>query len=1050
MKKLPALLICLYFCMCFPAHAQTDNTFYVKNFPGSTVGQKTIAAQSACEANPAVPCIIVFDPTLATYSQGSMPAKCAQCVWKDYRTLGGNTAVNAISLTTKAPRVDITYPDFSLGQPIASISVTNGACTSAPTITIPAPAETVDGSQAAAHTSCVNGQTIVIMDAFGGGYLPSQVSQASISGGGTSGATLSLNLMGSPGAADPTGTNDSTAAIQNAVDFALANASLSGGPQTVRIPNGKYKLTSQLYLPCGIKIAGDGVNATVLEETNDHEGVSVYASEPQVGQPFTCGGGISQMTLLAPGGHEYTASMLQVIGTTGYKVHDLRLTGGGGVGLLIASERMHFYNLTFDQVRKPIATNGAIAANENLFTNVSSNGAGEALDGYCFGANCPNGNYPPYSWSTGSTIASAVGNGSTATFVVNCNTACGEGSGVSPIGAGAWFRYSGDTNLTALNGIWQVASVSNNTPSAGQFTITTEPLETGTFTVGPDDMPMILSPAAVSVSGTSTGTSSATFQPVIWPQQDPAYEFVNDTETQINRSSIKANWFTGGIQFVDPSQDKVSNVYSEGFPENNQPHANTDFGVGGYLPYTNITSAFSATNCNPLTPCPVPVVSSGQFFNQVNNVIDMPLGVEMDLVCPDYDPSSSSACAANSAIKQDQYEIVSVQFTPDGNAQILERGFSGSTVTGVTWPAGSHLGWAAGDSTSSLYKAQSPGLLMTGNHLQGYDAPGAQWYLYTDNDTPFVAYSTLAGTVPDGVMHFTAGPKEGIVYPQYVVSVNNNTYFGIDLTAAISDDEPLLNGKALSGTDLNNGNFAVGGMSAVFIPYGNGYLSTGIVTDLMSGSRFEQGCATTEAVAAGGCQGAIVKGTLAGDSSLSSVLSPGSDSLSYAPFREVMGGTPVCSYVIPNAGSHATSRWCTATTGITYDTWSGSAWVNQMTLPTSGPVSGPAFTGGPSLAGNNTWTGTNQFGSSTSHITIDNGGQITFVGNGSTLFSVSSAGNGSVLGGWYAAQFFVSGGSQMLYRCTGTTDAGLVVAGTAGQTACGGASNATAIGFEGN
>jgi hypothetical protein len=89
MKKLPAILVLLYLFAVSPGLAQTDNTFYVKNFAGKTVGQKAAAAQSACNANTLVPCVIVFDPTLATYAQGIMPQKCAQCIWRDYRTIAG-------------------------------------------------------------------------------------------------------------------------------------------------------------------------------------------------------------------------------------------------------------------------------------------------------------------------------------------------------------------------------------------------------------------------------------------------------------------------------------------------------------------------------------------------------------------------------------------------------------------------------------------------------------------------------------------------------------------------------------------------------------------------------------------------------------------------------------------------------------------------------------------------------------------------------------------------------------------------------------------------
>jgi hypothetical protein len=78
------------------ALAQTDDTFYVKQFAGLDVGAKTARAQAACNANTAIPCVIVFDPSLAVYAQGNMPAKCSQCIWQDYRSQSGAAAVKLV------------------------------------------------------------------------------------------------------------------------------------------------------------------------------------------------------------------------------------------------------------------------------------------------------------------------------------------------------------------------------------------------------------------------------------------------------------------------------------------------------------------------------------------------------------------------------------------------------------------------------------------------------------------------------------------------------------------------------------------------------------------------------------------------------------------------------------------------------------------------------------------------------------------------------------------------------------------------------------------
>jgi hypothetical protein len=65
--------------------AQTDNTVYVKQFPGSTVGARLSAAMAACSANRSIPCILVLDPSLSQLPAGTLPSVCPQCTLADYR-----------------------------------------------------------------------------------------------------------------------------------------------------------------------------------------------------------------------------------------------------------------------------------------------------------------------------------------------------------------------------------------------------------------------------------------------------------------------------------------------------------------------------------------------------------------------------------------------------------------------------------------------------------------------------------------------------------------------------------------------------------------------------------------------------------------------------------------------------------------------------------------------------------------------------------------------------------------------------------------------------
>lgn len=160
-RSLKALLPLLFFAI--PLLSQTDNTVYVKNFAGSTVGEKATTAQAAC--NSTLTCIVVFDPSLANLTQGTLPTPCGTCVWEDYRVPGtfsitGNFYVNGVLVSgggSGGGNGTLTAPTFS---PV-------GGTYSGPfTVTINFPpgstgCYTRDGSAPAATTSgvCSHGST---------------------------------------------------------------------------------------------------------------------------------------------------------------------------------------------------------------------------------------------------------------------------------------------------------------------------------------------------------------------------------------------------------------------------------------------------------------------------------------------------------------------------------------------------------------------------------------------------------------------------------------------------------------------------------------------------------------------------------------------------------------------------------------------------------------------------------------------------------------------------------------------------------------------------
>lgn len=99
MKRCLAVLFVLAFV--FPmARCQTDNTIYVRNFAGTTVGAKVGAAQLTCGPNINVPCILVLDPSMAAFQNGTMPTLCSHCYLWDFRSGPPNGSYTLPTATT--------------------------------------------------------------------------------------------------------------------------------------------------------------------------------------------------------------------------------------------------------------------------------------------------------------------------------------------------------------------------------------------------------------------------------------------------------------------------------------------------------------------------------------------------------------------------------------------------------------------------------------------------------------------------------------------------------------------------------------------------------------------------------------------------------------------------------------------------------------------------------------------------------------------------------------------------------------------------------------
>jgi Pectate lyase superfamily protein len=201
------------------------------------------------------------------------------------------------------------------------------------------------------------------------------------------------------GGADPTGTNDSTAPIQAAIAYAIANpqAGVSGATPCVYIPAGLYKVSNTLRIPSGMCIEGDSSQASVLQLTSSQTNLfTVYVSNCAASEQ--CNGQISDLQLYGSG-HASTGTLLEVDGAVQFHISNVTMANHGGRGLQLNnnSERFRSDNLSISSVRWPIIMAGDI--NESYFFNtqiISPGATAEAFgeEDYCYGVNCPAHSYP--------------------------------------------------------------------------------------------------------------------------------------------------------------------------------------------------------------------------------------------------------------------------------------------------------------------------------------------------------------------------------------------------------------------------------------------------------------------------------------------------------------------------------------------------------------------------------------------------------------------------------------------------------------------------------
>ncbi len=944
-------------------------------------------------------------------------------------------ALQVANIIQKGPKIDVRDSDFSLGQPVGGITVTNGACTSAPTVSIPPPQYSQDGSQATAIAKCVNGQVEIGITFPGGGYISSEV--PTISGGGTSGVAATLTLAGTAGPADPTGTSPSLAAIENAVDYAYSHAETSQSVAEVYIPQGVYELDGTLRVPCDISLEGDGMASTILNPIiNQDNGITVYPAT-QHPDAWDCRGSISKLAINTPSGHLYSATELSILSSAGFSLKDIDVSGGGGRGISTqaGTERTYASDIEIDTVRWPLIWNGNEQHMKKL--NIALPGASEdtvqepdgSYGNYCFGTgNCVDGEYPSTQWNGGN-LTYASGDGTTATFYIRGNSPL---ISTSPIVAGQHFTVAGTTGVD-LDGLYVATSVTNNVTSdpSGSCSATNECFEvqgkstaqgvatitasstTATFSADSDVITLSsntgFSPWAsisgegipsntwvVAVQGDtvtlsqvtsaaetdSAVTSMPVWKPTIMPDHNAAVTFASAAGA-IDDGSIKPLFYAGCFH-VNTFGSSISHFYCEGFPLNGQPTVNSTLEYGGDPPVTSLTGNLNGS-MGPLSQ--VSVADNSWFQTYINDPQDILLfnaGQVVKIVPQDYSYGNTSPSAYVQGVLRDQYELATVVMSRNNQMFVIARNDNGSTAPdGTTWPAGSEV--AEYPQANSGYGP----LLFADNHVNAINPPSGNWSTGCNDQNENICGSYLIGSIPNQISTFSTGQaatQAGLAGANVELLANERWGSGNDASA-----EP--EGAGFVKT--------VGSGGVVMSSWGGTALHTGYGNEATTGQLLADGYVNVQSADGSypyasytDLDNGLTFNTSDGGETVSHINTwPGGDPLTGSPAGSTIGLQFENSYCYwdtsPSTGGHATSRWCFrggpsasgTASGFEYDTWNGSSWVNLFNL-----APGASGSANFSISGNESVSGNLSAAEINGEITVD----------GSTYTSLNNAWNAAV------------------------------------------------------
>jgi hypothetical protein len=568
--------------------------------------------------------------------------------------------------------------------------------------------------------------------------------------------------------ADPTGTLDSTCAINAAVNFAVTNPQGAHSQPSVYVPAGTYHITSHINLPCSVHFVGDGPSTSIILQFTNTENVVTDTNSSGNGNainPFTCNGSVENMSLLFPNGSASVGTALELNSVVGSHFLNLRLGGdrGRAINVIGSSERNTFVNMTIDSTEFPIVDHG----NEEKYFSTLIASPGFTFDNLCFGRNCGfnHQGLPSSNFTVAQVLNSASGNGVVATYVVTGENTGSTPNGASPLSAGHFFTVGGITDATGLDGTFQSSAVFNGCAAVTNGVCTTT--STTQYVVQAPN-------STVGVAATA-----GIFKPTIVPDHNAAVWFGAQMQYFIG-GSIKVLWAAGAF-LLDGAQGFVEGTYLEGYPSNGRPTLDPAVSFYG-VPWNAKTRAAMSS----ATTQAVPVNALDFIPDYVNDPTQIGTGnltgsVPYKVFPCDFVPggTAQSGCAPT-GVTQGMFEVVQLVGASDGAVHLLKRNQSGSTApSGTLWPAGSVIERTNDASVGTF--------TFNNNHIDAVNGPSALWAVDCVDATPNECAAAIAGAVPDGFVVPTATQANSSTanQPKATMSFIDNAFGNNNVTEAI-------------------------------------------------------------------------------------------------------------------------------------------------------------------------------------------------------------------------------------------------------------------------